>query len=73
MAQKPLTPEQVKQRLKSRGMTISGWARENGHKPRHVMLVLNGIHKGAYGEAHDIAVKLGLKVPEADEPARSAA
>lgn len=55
------TPDEVKADFLARGLTISGWARSNGYKPREVSLVLNGQVKGRYGKGHDIAVALGLK------------
>lgn len=68
-ATKALTAEQVKQRFKSRGKTITAWAEENGYTRNEVYRVLNGQAKANYGKAHDIAVKLGLKVAEADAAA----
>lgn len=59
--QKVLTPDQVKQRFKQRGETVSKWAEENGFRPNAVYRVLNGFDKCHYGKAHDIAVALGLK------------
>lgn len=61
MATKVLTPEQVKQRFKQRGITITQWAKEHGYRRNAVYRVLNGIDKAHYGQAHDIAVLLGLK------------
>ena len=59
--QKVLTPEQVKQRFKQRGITVTKWAEEHGFKRNAVYRVLNGFDKAHYGQAHDIAVTLGLK------------
>jgi gp16 family phage-associated protein len=56
-----LTPEQIKARFRSRGMTYSDWARKNGYAPKKVIRLLNGYEKGHYGQSHEIAVKLGLK------------
>ncbi|MEO6917627.1 MAG: DNA-binding protein [Collimonas sp.] len=58
-----MTPEQVKQSFRQRGITFSQWARENGYTQQAVYRVLNGFDKAHYGKAHDIAVKLGLKKP----------
>lgn len=55
------TPEQVKADFEANGITIAGWARKKGYKPREVSNVLNGQIKGRYGKGHDIAVALGLK------------
>lgn len=64
----PKTPDEVKADFLARGLTISGWARSNGYKPREVSLVLNGQVKGRYGKGHDIAVALGIK-PHPDQAA----
>ena len=57
----PLTPEQVKAKLRARGVTCSDWARQHGYSPQKVIRLLNGYEKGHYGQSHEIAVKLGLK------------
>jgi len=57
----PLTAEQVKQRLRAAGTTITEWADRNGYKRNAVYRVLNGFDKAHYGKAHEIAVKLGIK------------
>lgn len=62
--QKVLTPEQVKQRFKQRGITVTQWSEENGFKRNAVYRVLNGFDKAHYGQAHDIAVALGIKATE---------
>ncbi|UQY32632.1 DNA-binding protein [Pseudomonas fulva] len=63
-APKALTPDQVKQRFRQRGITITQWADQHGYKRNAVYRVLNGFDKANYGKAHDIAVALGLKLPE---------
>ena len=65
--QTPLSAAQVKQRLRQRGQTITQWALANGYGRREVYDVLNGVAKGYFGRAHDIACALGMKVPE-EEP-----
>jgi gp16 family phage-associated protein len=55
------TPDQVRERFRREGKTLSQWARDNGYQPNKVYRVMAGIDKGYYGDAHDIAVKLGLK------------
>lgn len=55
------TPDEVKRELEAQGLTIAGWARANGLRPRHVYDVLSGRNHGKYGTAHDIAVLLGIK------------
>lgn len=55
------TPAQAKNDLLFRGETITGWARKNGFNTESVKKVLSGRSKCLYGEAHKIAVKLGIK------------
>ncbi|HDW3810930.1 DNA-binding protein [Serratia marcescens] len=56
-----MTPEQVKNRFRSQGRTVTDWANEHGYSRNLVYQVLNGQSKANYGKAHEIAVKLGLK------------
>lgn len=62
--------EQVKRGFLARGKAIAEWAAENGFKKANVYAVLDGRCKGNRGEAHQIAVALGLKdlPPENDLP-----
>lgn len=60
----PLTPSQIRQQLRARGVTITAWAQERGYDREAVYRVLNGKDKAHYGRAHEIAVALGLKVPD---------
>ncbi|MEX2475045.1 DNA-binding protein [Marinobacter sp.] len=62
--QKALTSEQVKAKLRAQGTTITRWAEEQGYRRGAVYRVLNGFDKAHYGQAHEIAVKLGMKCPE---------
>lgn len=64
-----LTPEQVKARFRARGITVTQWAEEHGYRRNAVYRVLNGADKANYGQAHEIAVKLGIK----SEPSESIA
>ena len=66
-ATKALTAEQVKDRFRCAGKTFTEWAVENGYSRNEVYRVLNGQAKANYGKAHDIAVALGLKVPDAEQ------
>lgn len=61
-----MTPEQVKKHFRERGLTFTKWAEENGYSRHAVYRVLNGFDKAHYGNAHEIAVKLGLK-PSAEK------
>ena len=62
-----MTPEQmkkaadIKRNFRDRGLTISQWSRDNGFDPRAVMRVIRGTDRAYYGNAHQIAVKLGMK------------
>ncbi|WAR43618.1 DNA-binding protein [Methylomonas rapida] len=60
-----MTPQEAKQKLIESGVTAAEYARRNGFKYTQVIAVLNGTNKGRYGEAHRIAVALGLKQGEA--------
>ncbi|ARU87100.1 DNA-binding protein [Pseudomonas sp. M30-35] len=62
--QKPKTAEQVKESFLRSGTTVIQWADQHGFPPNAVYQVLNGFSKGRYGQAHDIAVALGMKHSE---------
>jgi len=47
--------------LLKQGKTLPEWARENGFPVRSVRAVVYGHNKGNFGQAHRIAVGLGLK------------
>lgn len=64
---KALTPEQVRQQMRERGMPIARWAREHGFRLQAVYRVMGGQDKGYFGKAYEIAVALGLKVPPAED------
>lgn len=55
------TIEQVKQELEFFGMTISEWAEKHEYPYHTVRHVLSGQSKFTRGQAHEIAVLLGLK------------
>ena len=60
--------EAVKADFENRGEAISEWAQREGFEPRNVYAVLSGRNRGIRGEAHIIAVRLGLKPdPEKEE------
>jgi gp16 family phage-associated protein len=54
------TTDTVK-RLRSEGTTVPEWARKHGFPVRAVRAVISGHNKGHYGQAHKIAVALGIK------------
>lgn len=51
----------AKAEFRSRGETIRGWADRHGFPPSSVYAVLAGRITGVRGQAHHIAVALGLK------------
>lgn len=68
---KVLTPEQVRQMLVEKGLTIRAVAIQLGVSERHIHDLLAGRRKGSYGKGHDIAVALRLKAPpEGTQPVR---
>lgn len=66
------TSDQVKADFHRAGMTFKQWAEDNGYPYNEVYRVVNGQSKAKYGRAHEIAVKLGLKL-EASRPNNHAA
>ncbi|SUA36324.1 phage-associated protein, BcepMu gp16 family [Neisseria zoodegmatis] len=58
---KVLSPTELKEQFRDKGITFAGWAEENGYRPQDVYRVVNGFTKARRGKAHEIAVKLGLK------------
>ena len=55
------TAEEVRAELKRQGISITQWAIANQFSPNLVFEVLGGRKKCIRGQAHEIAVKLGLK------------
>lgn len=55
------SPAEVKKQFTAEGVSISNWARTRGFSVVMVYRVLAGTTKGTRGEAHKIAVALGLK------------
>ena len=55
------TPQQVRREFDEAGVSIGSWAKQNGFKRERVYAVLDGRNKAKYGDAHKIAVALGLK------------
>lgn len=56
-----MTPKQVKEKLLKEGKTQVALAKELGCSYRTLHAVINGMNKGHRGEAHRVAVALGLK------------
>lgn len=61
-----MTVPRFKALLRSQGKTIRQWSEENGYPVNAVYRVLNGIDKGTFGRAHDIAVRAGIKSVQPD-------
>lgn len=61
------TAEEVRSAFLASGLTIADWAKQNGFKTDLVYSVLRGRVRGARGEAHRIAVALGLKDPSVSD------
>jgi gp16 family phage-associated protein len=55
------TPREVREEFEKKGLSIARWSLLNGFNPNTVSDLLNGRKKGIRGEAHKIAVTLGLK------------
>ena len=55
------TADEVRADLRRRGLGVTAWAREHGVQARTVYDVLDGKCKGTRGEAHRVAVLLGMK------------
>jgi len=61
MSLKVKEPEEARADLVRRGKTVREWAREHGVHEKTVYEVLAGRKQGRYGEAHRVAVLLGIK------------
>ena len=55
------SPEEVRRELAIRGISVSDWARQMGFSPNLVYQVLAGRLRCVRGQAHRVAVALGLK------------
>ncbi|WP_153117395.1 DNA-binding protein [Rhodocyclus tenuis] len=55
------TADEARAELKRQGLSISAWAVANGFSTGLVFEVLGGRKKCLRGQAHNIAVKLGMK------------
>ncbi|GAB3266117.1 DNA-binding protein [Chitinimonas naiadis] len=60
-ARKLRTPQEVREDFIRRGISVSSWAREHGFSRNQVNAVVRGDCKCQYGQAHKIAVLLGIK------------
>jgi len=61
-AKRPLkSREEARSQFSYVGKSIRAWAREHGVQASTVYEVLSGRQQGEYGEAHKVAVLLGIK------------
>lgn len=58
------TADQARTELKAKGISITQWAIANRFSPNLVFEVLGGRKKCVRGQAHEIAIKLGIKAGE---------
>lgn len=66
------TPDEARAELQAKGISITQWAVANKFSPNLVFEVLGGRKKCVRGQAHEIAIKLGLKSGEiCVDPARA--
>jgi gp16 family phage-associated protein len=66
MEVRPLQLQTVREKFFEEGVTVVQWARERGFSPALVYSVLQGRLRAQRGQAHQIAVALGLKQPTGD-------
>lgn len=66
------TPEEVRAEFKRKGVSIASWATANNLSVNMVFEVLSGRKKGIRGQAHKVAVLLGLKEGEVVPPSQVA-
>lgn len=62
---------EVKRRLQAEGMSIAEWSRKHGFSQKLVYCVLDGSVQRLRGQAHQIAVAIGLKEAPRSNPASS--
>lgn len=55
------TPQEAKQLLQEKGVTLKQFAVKHNFDYRTVSEVVRGVNKGLYGEGHKVAVAFGLK------------
>ena len=66
------SPAEARAELQAKGISITQWAVANKFSPNLVFEVLGGRKKCVRGQAHEIAIKLGLKSGEiCVDPARA--
>lgn len=71
MSKRLLSRGDVRANFDAQGLVVTEWANAHGFKAEDVYLVLSGRTKGRRGQAHLIAVALGLKSTEVVTPGSS--
>ena len=66
------TPQEVLEAFRARGETVTAWATQHGFHRQSVYGVLNGRVKGLRGDAHRVAVALGIKASPEEPHSRGA-
>ena len=66
MESNQLTAPEVRQWFLDHGISVTDWARERGFRREVVYAALAGRTRGYRGQAHQVAVALGLKKQPAD-------
>ncbi|MDR0809138.1 MAG: hypothetical protein LBE86_08455 [Gemmobacter sp.] len=56
-----ITPMKAREKLREEGLTVREWVEHRGFPLHAVRAVLYGRNRGNYGQAHRIAVALGVK------------
>ncbi|MDY0242638.1 MAG: DNA-binding protein [Rhodospirillaceae bacterium] len=59
----PYSGPHVRKLFRAAGVTIAEWAKANGYTENQVYDVTGGQLKGTRGISHEIALKLGMKLP----------
>lgn len=66
------TPQEAKDELERKGVSVAAWSVANGFNPNLVLMILSGQRKPTRGQSHNIAVKLGIKAGEVCDDPRNA-
>lgn len=60
---KPYDGARVRELFRASGLSLAEWAKANGYTAAQVYDVTGGQLKGVRGRSHEIALKLGMKLP----------
>lgn len=64
----PKTPSQVRAEFIAAGISLRAWCREHGFSYSTALDLMNDRQQGLRGQAHQVAVALGLKVGQIVSP-----